>query len=611
MNEVLKQRLYYFFWALIMIFFVLVLRLLHVQLIQGEEFFGLAEENRFFTKSYPAERGVILDRYGQVLVKNQENYYRLADGQQLYSQQTLVEPSEGLALMATASAHLHYDFSRHYLYPEAMAHSLGYLSLVTAEDLIENRDLAYDAQLGRMGLEARFNDLLSALPGKEIYEVNALGEKQQLVERTAALRGENLKTSLDPYLSELAYQSLAGKKGAVVLMDAETGKILVLVSSPSFDSNLFEESRREHLLKITTRSAKATLQEALQDERQIFFNRAISGAYPPGSVFKLVTALGALQDQALDAATVVEDEGTLKVGDYEYANWYYTQYGRVEGSVDLAKAIARSNDIYFYKAAEWLGADRLADYAELFNFGHRVGVELGGEKPGLVPRPSWKEEERSERWYLGNTYHFGIGQGDLLVTPLQVAQMTQAIVNQGVLCQARLTGEEGEFCKNLSIDEANFNLILEGMLAAASSGGTAYPIFDYNQTIESELISRLGEETYEDLSAREKMEKGMLLGKTGTAEFGGANEEGYRSTHAWFTSVVGLDVKRILERWELADEQPDEKQKAWLSELEAGNLPSQLVMTVLVESDDEKLYREGSEDAAPVVRALLEWMTGI
>ena len=320
-----------------------------------------------------------------------------------------------------------------------------------------------------------------------------------------------------------------------------------------------------------------------------------------------MTALAALEEKAIDPSTTVEDQGVLTVGDYQYANWYYTQYGRVEGTVDLLKALQRSNDIYFYKAAEWLGPSTLADYARLFGFGQVTGLELAGEAAGLVPDPAWKEQERGENWYLGNTYHFGIGQGDLLVSPIQIAQLTQAIANRGVLCQATLLADQQQ-CHDLALERDWLDLVLEGMLRVAESGGTAYPFFPYNSQMSLILSDRLGEEAFEQLSAWEKIKAGLVAGKTGTAEFGAADDRGYRPTHAWFTAIVGLNKSLILDRYQDTALDLDAEHQAWLRALGQNQLPQLLAITVLVESDEAVPFREGSADAAPVAKNIVDWL---
>jgi penicillin-binding protein 2 len=605
-----QRKLFFFCTILLFVFILLLARLIDLQLVRGQVLAELASQNRYFSKNYLVERALIFDRYQQSLVKNRPNYYLLADPHQLYSQQELIDHNQALFMIATDSASLNRDYSRVYTYPQALAHALGYVTGITADDLVENKQLNFAEQFGRTGLEKSFDSSLRASLGTEVFEVDALGYKQQLVSRTEAFPGTSLSTSLDPWLSEVAYQALADRKGAVVIMDAQTGQILTLISSPSFNPNLFEEVRLARLAKQVNSEAQKKLAVQLDDDRQLFFNRAVSGSYPPGSIFKLVTALAALEEGVLDASTTVLDEGVLEVGEYQYANWYYTQYGRVEGEINLLRAIIRSNDIFFYKAAEWLGPQKLADYSRLLGLGKATGIELSGEALGLVPDPTWKEEYLGEKWFLGNTYHFGIGQGDVLVSPLQLTQVFQTLSNGGVQCRPTLLMSVRE-CQDLSFREENLDLISRALLGVTQEGGTAFPLFDYNQALVSNLKARLGEQVFENLSAKEKIRAGMIAGKTGTSEFGSADQRGYRATHAWFSSTVGLNKQLVLDHWqELGLENASLEQQAWLEALANNQLPKEIVITVLVESDEDSKYQEGSADAAPIVREILEWMTG-
>lgn len=645
MNKTFKFKLSILLLLLLAVFFLLWLRLLDVQLRQGQAFFRLAEQNRYFSKKEKAERAIFLDRYGQPLVENRKQYQLLLQPEQIYSDKLALNADAALALLATDSAQVSYDFTRVYPYKEALAHVLGYLSPVTAEDLAERSDLPLDELVGRMGLEKYFNTLLQSRAAYKKYEVNALGQQQRVVEYGQARYGQNLQTTLDPYLSLVLYRALAGQKGAAVVMDAENGEVLALVSSPSFDPNVFTSiysarqpgNAAEDGSVAQNQQARQQLNSYFTDANQVFFDRVVSGTYPPGSIFKLVTATAALENQAIDQNTTVNDEGVLRVGDWAYANWYYTQYGRTEGSIDLVRAITRSNDIFFYKTAEWVGPQQLAHWARLFSFGQKPALPLEQVAAGLVPDPQWKARVLGEDWYLGNTYHFGIGQGDLLVTPLQVAQMTQALANQGELCQASLIKQERLNCQSLAIDEGHLELILRGMIGACSQGGTAYPLFAYNTDKETALLG-------EALTAREQIARGLVACKTGTAEFGAADARGYRKTHAWTTVMVGLDQAAILaaapvaeteeveeatgsagianleatataqldlEQTAVADLDNSQLRQLWLTQVQqAQNLPREVVITVLIESDEEKPYKEGSDDAVPVVATLLNWLMG-
>lgn len=578
----MRLKLFFLFAILLAFFGLLFVRLFDVTLVKGQAFYARAESNRYFTKREPAPRAIFLDRYGQALVQNQKQYLRYLQKDQLYSSKEFVEREEALALLATDSASIGYEFRRIYPHGEALASALGYLAPVTAEDLANNQNISLSSRLGRSGLEQFFDSNLRGKAGSSKFEANALGKKQRLVEQVPAVLGQNIDTALDPLLSQVAYQALAGRKGAVVIMDASNGELLTLVSSPSFDPNVFEAQFEDSLRQVKNQATREKISTYLSDENQVFFNRASAGTYPPGSVFKLVTALAALQEGVVAADTTVDDQGTLEVGDFSYANWYFTQYGRTDGLVDVKRALARSNDIFFYKAAEWLGPTKLANYARLFGFGSPSGVQLPRESAGLVPDPEWKERVVGENWYLGNTYHFGIGQGDLTVTPLQVASMTQALANFGRLCSASLLRSEQHQCRDLALKQENVELVLEGMLEACSMGGTAYPLFPHNAAL-IEVVDQ-------NLSASEKIKAGMVACKTGTAEFGGADERGYRKTHAWLTAVVGLEPELLSEAFAA----------------KVADLPRQLVITVLVESGPEKIFSEGSEDAAPVVQEVME-----
>lgn len=611
----MRLKFLFLVFLLLTIFSLLAARLIDVQVINGGHFFSLAEDNRYFIKKSPAERAIFLDRYGQALVNNEKQYFRYLKKDQLYSDKEFLNRDEALNLLATDSASVGYEFSRVYPYKEALSSVLGYISPITEEDLIKNPNLAINSRVGRMGLEQFFDKNLQSKGSINKFEINALGQTQHLVTSEDKILGQNIQTTLDPYLSAVAYQAMGGKRGAVVIMDASNGEILTLISSPSFDSNVFEENFLNNLYKNDSSQSLDKIRTYLSDEAQVFFNRSVSGVYPPGSVFKLVTALAALQEGAIDENTIVDDQGTLKVGGSEFANWYFTQYGRVEGAISVKRALARSNDIFFYKAAEWLGPSKLAEYARMFGFGFATGLQTTKEADGLIPDPKWKELERGENWYLGNTYHFGIGQGDVLVTPIQVASMTQAIANKGSLCQDSLIASPKQNCRDLAIDQKNLEIVLAGMLGACSQGGTAYPLFPYNTQVETNLAPNLTE--------NEKIDKGMIACKTGTAEFGAADERGYRKTHAWTTSIVGINQEKMLSATATASatislnatsssnlstnlNQADREK--WLNLIKANGFPKKLVITVLVESDSDKIYSEGSQDAAPVIRQILDWI---
>ena len=583
-------------------------RLIDIQLVRGERYRTMADANRTFTQLQPRERGLILDRYGLPLVVNQPLYYQSVNPELLYTDRELIDRSTALQAMASESAVVTMDIRRQYLLGQAGSHVMGYAGLVTADDLKSDSDLLTTDLVGKQGLEQLFDTLLRGRPGKDIYEINALGQRQKLLNTVAGTAGNPVQTTLDPYLNQVAFQAMGEKTGVVIIEDVGSGELLAMVSTPGFDPNLLTQRYGDEQVE---QQRQAQVQASFSHPKQLYFNRAISGAYPPGSVFKLVTAAAGLSRGALTPQTTVFDEGSIQVGDYSYSNWYFSQYGRVEGQISLQKAIARSNDIFFYKAAEWIGPDTLAAVAREFGFGKKTGVELTSETAGLIPDPTWKEETLGERWFLGNTYHFGIGQGEVLVTPLQVAQMTQAIANRGSLCPPHLIKNQRSECSGLSIQDDDLEIIVSGMIDACSSGGTAFPLFPWNTAHKTE-----------NSAGYSAIEAGEIACKTGTSEFGVTDQLGYKKTHGWLTMFVGLDgevaAAAALEATQsavitatdsamLTSEQKYFDHQQWLK-LSKDHLPREIVIAVLVESDEQQPYREGSRDAAPVAKAILDWM---
>lgn len=602
------------------LFTLLFLRLGDVQLVKGATYQAQADENRFFRQSLPAQRGLILDRYGDPLVWNVPQYFQLSDPKALYPVKTPISRDSALQLVASQGGEaVTTRPQRLYRYPSSLSHTVGYVGEVTAEDLQKHVELKPGMIVGKAGLELQYQNSLRGIEGEVVYEVDALGRKLRLAQTQPALPGRDLGTSIDPYLSEYVSRQLGDVLGTVMVADASNGKILALVSKPAFDPNVFSQVSESPEKEAARRQQ---VQQLFQDPRNLFFNRAISGAYPPGSTFKLMTALAGLEGEKLDSATQVVDEGFLKVGDFQFGNWYFRQYGRTEGAIGLQRAISRSNDIFFYKVAEWVGPTALAEFARTFGYGTRTGIELPAEARGIVPDPEWKESIRGEKWYLGNTYHFGIGQGDVLTTPIQVEQMTQALANDGLLCplsviaggsdkvnQIKANTEE---CRQVGLSTEHLALVQQGMIDACSSSGTAFPFFSYNS-----------QKVQPDQSTARNLANGAVACKTGTAEFGGADEQGHRNTHAWFTAFLTLPKvtasasatataaatlpENLLKPvGELSD---DELHRSWLTKSGQFGFPNKIAITVLVESDETVKFREGSADAAPIARQIVDWLT--
>jgi len=486
----MKSRIAIFYLVFFLAFSLIVGRLFWLVAIQGGFNRAKAEEQRIKIRRIVAPRGIIYDRLNRPLVQNLP-LYKLCQERE----KTCQEISRDQALQLEADnrdADLVVEIGRYYLHEKALAHLLGYLGEVNQEEVESGWPLG--SLRGRTGIEEEYEELLRGIDGGEIIEVGANGEVIRVIGKREPVAGKELKLSIDLDLQLAAYEALKKRdqKAALVASTPE-GEILALVSYPSFDPNSLSE-------------------KDFQNPDQPFFNRAIAGIYPPGSTFKIVTAAAGLEEGKIDAQTEIEDTGEIVIGQYRYANWYFTQYGKTEGVIDLVRAIKRSTDTFFYKVGEYVGATRLVAWAKSYGFGRVSGIDLGGERAGFLPDP------QAGDWFLGNTYHLAIGQGSLGVTPLQLNNMTTVIANEGKLCQPTIAktssdgGSEkllrgGVECQDLKLQPETLKLIQEGMKEACSTEGTAFPFFDFEPRVAC---------------------------KTGTAEFGDPQDR----THAWLTAFA-------------------------------------------------------------------------
>lgn len=354
-----------------------------------------------------------------------------------------------------------YDRQGKVIAPEpATASVVGYLSEVNKEEIGCSLGICYSQgmMIGRAGAEKVFERVLRGRDGGRLVEVDASLREVRELGKNAPEAGSDINLALDLRLQKIMYSALGGRKGSAVALDLQ-GRVMGLASSPSYDP-----------LKIT---------DYLKDTENLYFlNRAIAGTYPPGSVFKPVTAYAGLSEGKVTPETRYEDTGEIRIGIYRYGNWYFDQYGKTEGSIDLVRAIARSNDIYFYKVGEEVGVENLVKWARLFGLGQKTGIELPGEAEGLVPDKLWKERKTGEKWFLGNTYHLSIGQGDLLTTPLQIARMTLGVVT-GRLCQVSILKNKEVECRDLGLKTTDIEVVREGMRQVCAPGGTAFPLFNF------------------------------------------------------------------------------------------------------------------------------------
>ncbi len=543
------------FWACasasLFLWIVFFFRLFWLQLSQSEVYAQLAERNRSLWVTVRAPRGRVLDRNGKVVADNLVAYGQVVvEGNQ--EKELPLSLEEALPLMATEPAKVRRSYRREYPYGPVLAQVLGYVQQPT---------FSTDVVTGRAGVERALNAQLAGSDGSLRYEKNARGQAVRVLAQQPEQPGKDMKLTIDAELSQVAFEALGTNAGAIIVSNPQTGEILTAVSTPSFypQSTATDQELEPWKQYIEKGIVAKDIAQALEFPNNPFLFRPASALYPPGSTFKIVTALAGLEYKAIDSATLVRDEGKLVVGDFEYGNWYWRQYGRVEGEINVVRALARSNDIYFYKTAEWVGPDRLSEFAKLFTFGQATGLDLPGEKSGIIPSPSWKQQRFGEKWFLGNTYHMGIGQGDVLVTPLQVHEMMSTVAQQGRRCSPRIVASSPMSCQELSLSSESLSLVWQGLRQACSTGGTAFSFFTA---------------PYD------------MLCKTGTAEFGAANEEGHRPTHAWITTAVSREARREMSDLEF---HPD------------------LIVTVLVESSEQQKFAEGSREAGPIAKQVIDW----
>jgi penicillin-binding protein 2 len=557
----------------------LITKSFSLQIVEGKANNDLAQQNTIRRELIQPYRGAILDRNGNVLVRNEPSFafqldiarcrdgfnnikptckedlktlrnllgkkYKLATDAEILKKTELgvlsfvvvSDMSKDDAIDISTKFKSNYINQtllpqRDYLYPEAFAHVLGFVGI---------GDTIYPTIQGKDGIEKYYDSYLNGIAGERVYKVNSFGEISETVSEKAPVAGSDLQVSIDRNLQLLAYDLLKnkvdGKKvfgGAVVAQDPHTGNILALVSYPTYDSK-----------KLSRGLSVKEYQELLAQNNQPFFNRAITGTYPPGSTFKMVTASAGLMEKTINDKTTIFDPGYIKVGSYIFRNWKLDGHG----TVDIYTALQKSNDTFFYTVVgghgniKGLGIKKLHYWADKFGYGRKTGIDLFGEASGYMPDGS------ARTWYLGDNFISAIGQGDILATPLQVNNVTTYFANGGELYKPRLILAEGEAIPEQFdlIDTRYYEIIRKGMLMASTPGGTGYPFFDFKDKYGADAA-----------------------GKTGTSEF--INKFGEPDTHGWFT--VFAPYKN-----------------------------SQIALTVFIEGGGT-----GSDDAAVIARKLMdEW----
>lgn len=480
---------------------ILLVGVIRLSIIKQKYYSMLARENRVNEMVIPAARGKIVDRKGRIVAKSVYQYFKKEGEEKIYQGDG---DFEGYKFEGNDLA---YDLKRQYYYGEALGLLTGYVGKVNNDDLNGSEcgiELGKNEVIGRSGAEKFFDCSLRGIDGRRLVETDANGKYIRELGREEPETGKDLNLSIDAYWQEKIYKMLDGKKATVIISDPSNGQILAMVSSPAMDPNVFSYQQND-----------AQIEQYLNDKDKLsMLNRAISARYHPGSVFKPVVATSGLESGVITLSSTYNDTGVIKVGDYSYNNWQYTKSGVVNGPINIVTAIQKSNDIYFYRLGEDLGVDRIKQWSNKYGYGELTGVELPGEVPGLVPDDDWKQKNKGEKWFLGDTYHISIGQGLLSTTPLQVNQMTNIVANWGIKCRPTILKNGKGDCQSLGINRENLAIVRQGMKAACKSGGTAWPLFNF---------------------------KTEIACKTGTAEVG----DGSKDTHAWLTAFAPIENPEI------------------------------------------------------------------
>lgn len=430
------------FFCISIYFIILFIKLFNLTVVKGNYYHRLSESNRIKEIPIEPKYGEIRDRKGFVLAENKDP--------------NLSSPQD----------YIHSE--RIYYFPEETAHIIGYRQIADKKELSVDycpRKLIQNERVGKKGIEKLYDCELRGIPGKKLVEVNANGKREGIIAVVPPTDGKTIRLALDIELQRAAFRALAGRRGAVIATKPSTGEILAFVSSPSFDPTFFERGD----LKVD---------EIFNNKEKPLLNRITEGVYPPGSIFKPIIAAGALEDKIVEDTTLFQDDGFVMAGTLRFGNWYFLQYGKTEGPVDMVKALQRSNDTYFYKLGEKMGPEKMQSWAEKFGLGTLVDIGFE-EAEGTLPSPFWKSEVLKENWYLGDTYNYSIGQGYLLTTPLQMAQALSAFANNGLMCKPQLLKSATPECTRLPLSHKTLDLIREGMKRACSNGGTGWPLFNF------------------------------------------------------------------------------------------------------------------------------------
>lgn len=510
-----KQRILVLSFVVGAVFFLLLVRLWHLQILNADDYQAMSENNRLRFVPVAASRGAILDRNGAVLVSNRPSFSLAVIPQEVTDRETLLTQLSGLLGLDRAEMAERWEKNkgRAKYYPIVLAsnitrdqveiveenrlrlpgveiemkpvreyssgvlgaHLLGYIGEISEKELGLKGFEEYNPgdYIGKNGIERALENELHGDDGGRQFEVDARGRVLRTISETYPTVGNSVVLTIDAAIQKQAEKAFGEQAGAAVAMDVNSGEILAFVSNPGFDPALFSGKLPPDIWK-----------GYLEDKRRPLENKALSGQYPPGSTFKIITAMAGLQDNKINDSTTVNCNGSYDLGTSTFKCWNK----RGHGSTNLRKSLRESCDVYYYQLGEKLGVDKIAAAAKAFKLGAPMGVELQNEKAGLIPTSEWKQKRFGKRWFHGETLPVAIGQGYVLTTPIQLASMIATVANEGTVFRPhlvkRVVDADGkplretkpEVIGRTSFSKESYRLVKQGLYAVVNEpGGTGSP----------------------------------------------------------------------------------------------------------------------------------------
>ncbi len=566
--DIYRKRLLILLMLMGAVFTILLARLFFLQVIEGHDYLRLSANNCIRLQDIEPLRGLIFDRHGKCVVDNRpsfdlniipndagkiddtlqtlseitgfsyqrlkENYLKNKKGGAYRPVLLVGDISRDIlgAVMASKfdlpGVEVILKPRRHYSYDRFAVHLIGYLGKISREDLASKQFAGYEAGcfVGKYGVEKTFERYLKGRKGGRQVEVNANGQVMRVLRTVPAEPGHNVYLTIDFDLQQKTEALLEGHSGAAVAMDPFTGHVLALVSSPSFNQSDF----------INGMSRKKW-EELIADSRKPLVNKAVQAEYPPGSVYKIITAMAGLEENFITADETMYCPGHYQYGDRLFRCWKESGHGRI----NIIDALAQSCDVYFYKLGQKVGVERLSWYAKASGLGRPTGIDLDFEENGLVPSEKWKKRRKGQSWYSGETLSVAIGQGYNLVTPIQMAVLAAAVANGGTIKKPLILE---------SVRPVEGNVVKQGR----STDMGALPVDAEALTTIRKGLWKVVNDKHGTAYYRVRSNSFDISGKTGTAQVV-TSPEGKNGQltglvdaikpHAWFVAYAPSEAPRI------------------------------------------------------------------